>query len=80
MSIKDSELILNPDGSIYHLNLKPEHIAHDILLVGDQDRVEKITKHFDSIEFATQKREFKTQTGYYKGKRLTVLSTGIGPR
>ncbi|WP_417854645.1 nucleoside phosphorylase [Xanthomarina gelatinilytica] len=79
MSIKDSELILNPDGSIYHLNLKPEHIAHDILLVGDQDRVEKITKHFDCIEFATQKREFKTQTGYYKGKRLTVLSTGIGP-
>ena len=79
MSIKDSELILNPDGSVYHLNLKPEHIAHDILLVGDQDRVEKITKHFDSIEFATQKREFKTQTGYYKGKRLTVLSTGIGP-
>lgn len=79
MSIKDSELILNPDGSIYHLNLKPEHIAHDILLVGDQDRVEKITKHFDSIEFSTQKREFKTQTGIYKGKRLTVLSTGIGP-
>ena len=79
MSIKDSELILNPDGSIYHLNLKPEHIAHDIILVGDQDRVEKITKHFDSIEFSTQKREFKTQTGFYKGKRLTVLSTGIGP-
>ena len=46
MSIKDSELILNPDGSIYHLNLKPENIAHDIILVGDQDRVEKITKHF----------------------------------
>lgn len=79
MSIKDSELILNPDGSIYHLNLKPEHIAHDIILVGDQDRVEKITKHFDSIEFSTQKREFKTQTGIFKGKRLTVLSTGIGP-
>jgi uridine phosphorylase len=79
MSIKNSELILNPDGSIYHLNLKPEHIAHDIILVGDQDRVEKITKHFDSIEFSTQKREFKTQTGVYKGKRLTVLSTGIGP-
>ncbi|PWK19846.1 nucleoside phosphorylase [Xanthomarina spongicola] len=79
MSIKDSELILNPDGSIYHLNLKPENIAHDIILVGDQDRVEKITKHFDSIEFSTQKREFKTQTGFYKGKRLTVLSTGIGP-
>jgi len=79
MSIKDSELILNPDGSIYHLNLKPEHIAHDIILVGDQDRVEKITKYFDTIEFSTQKREFKTQTGFYKEKRITVLSTGIGP-
>lgn len=79
MGIKESELILNPDGSVYHLNLKPENIAKTILLVGDQDRVEKITKHFDSIEFKTQKREFKTQTGIYKGKRLTVLSTGIGP-
>ncbi|MGB1308080.1 MAG: nucleoside phosphorylase [Oceanihabitans sp.] len=79
MSIKESELILNPDGSIYHLNLKPENIATDIIFVGDQDRVEKITKHFDSIEFSTQKREFKTQTGHYKGKRLTVISTGIGP-
>ncbi len=79
MSIKPSELILNPDGSVYHLNLKPEHIADTIIFVGDQDRVEKITKHFDSIEFSTQKREFKTQTGYYKNKRLTVLSTGIGP-
>src|SRR5690554_663634 len=79
MSIKDSELILNADGSVYHLNLKPENIAHDIILVGDQDRVEKITQHFDRIEFSTQKREFKTQTGYYKGKRLTVISTGIGP-
>lgn len=79
MSIKDSELILNPDGSVYHLNLKPEHIAQDIILVGDQDRVEKITQYFDSIEFSTQKREFKTQTGTYRGKRLTVISTGIGP-
>ena len=79
MPIKASELILNPDGSVYHLNLKPEHIAKDIIFVGDQDRVEKITKHFDSIEFSTQKREFKTQTGIYKGKRLTVISTGIGP-
>ncbi|WP_348797182.1 nucleoside phosphorylase [Flavobacterium adhaerens] len=76
--IQQSELILNPDGSVYHLNLKPENIAQDIIFVGDQDRVEKITKHFDSIEFSTQKREFKTQTGTYKGKRLTVLSTGIG--
>lgn len=77
--IKDSELILNPDGSVYHLNLKPEQIANTILFVGDQDRVEKITKHFDSIEFTIQKREFKTQTGTYKGKRITVMSTGIGP-
>ena len=77
--IKSSELILNPDGSVYHLNLLPEHIAHDIIFVGDQNRVEKITKHFDSIEFSTQKREFKTQTGIYKGKRMSVMSTGIGP-
>lgn len=79
MGIQQSELILNPDGSVYHLNLKPENIAHDIIFVGDQDRVSKITAHFDSIEFSTQKREFKTETGIYKGKRLTVLSTGIGP-
>ncbi|MFC5195036.1 MULTISPECIES: nucleoside phosphorylase [Bizionia] len=79
MPIKESELILNPDGSVYHLNLKPENISNTIIFVGDQDRVEKITKHFDSIEFTTQKREFKTQTGIYRGKRLTVLSTGIGP-
>ena len=78
MRIKKSELILNSDGSVYHLNLKPEHISDTILFVGDQDRVEKITKHFENIEFSIQKREFKTQTGTYKGKRITVLSTGIG--
>jgi uridine phosphorylase len=77
--IQKSELILNPDGSVYHLNLLPEHVAHDIIFVGDQNRVEKITQFFDSIEFSTQKREFKTQTGTYKGKRITVMSTGIGP-
>ena len=77
--IQSSELILNPDGSIYHLNLKPEHLAHDIIFVGDQNRVEKITQFFDYIEFSTQKREFKTQTGIYKGKRFSVISTGIGP-
>jgi len=77
--IKSSELILNPDGSVYHLNLKPEHIAHDIIFVGDQNRVEKITQFFDAVEFSTQKREFKTQTGTLKGKRITVMSTGIGP-
>lgn len=77
--IQSSELILNPDGSVYHLNLRPEHIARDIIFVGDQNRVEKITQFFDSIEFSTQKREFKTQTGLFKGKRMTVMSTGIGP-
>src|SRR5574343_71373 len=77
--IAASELILNPDGSVYHINLKPGQVANDIIFVGDQNRVEKITKHFDSIEFSTQKREFKTQTGMYKGKRITVMSSGIGP-
>ena len=79
MSIEQSELILNPDGSVYHLNLKPENIANDIIFVGDQDRVDKITDRFESVEFTTQKREFKTATGVYKGKRLSVISTGIGP-
>ncbi len=77
--IQSSELILNPDGSVYHLNLRPEHIAQNILFVGDQNRVEKITQFFDTIEFSTQKREFKTQTGTFKGKRISVISTGIGP-
>lgn len=79
MEIKQSELILTPDGSVYHLNLKPENISDTIIFVGDPDRVTKITEHFDDIEFTTQKREFKTQTGTFKGRRLTVLSTGIGP-
>ena len=79
MKIKSSELILNPDGSVYHLNIKPEDLAENIIFVGDQDRVERVSKHFDSITFQTQKREFKSHTGYYKGKRFTVISTGIGP-
>ena len=79
MPFQSSELILNDDGSIYHLNLKPEHIADDFIFVGDQDRVDKVTQHFDAIEFTTQKREFKTTTGVFKGKRLSVISTGIGP-
>ncbi|GAA4808650.1 nucleoside phosphorylase [Litoribaculum gwangyangense] len=79
MPCKESELILNPDGSVYHLNLKPEQVSRTIIFVGDQDRVEKVTKYFDSIEFTIQKREFKTQTGFYKGKRISVISTGIGP-
>lgn len=79
MALKHSELVLNSDGSIYHLNLKPQHIANNIIFVGDQDRVGKVSKHFDSVEFSTQKREFKTTTGTYKGKRISVISTGIGP-
>lgn len=77
--IAPSELILNPDGSIYHINLKPENIAQNIILVGDQNRVAKVAKHFDSIEFEIQKREFKTITGTYNNKRFSVISTGIGP-
>ena len=77
--LAESELILNPDGSVYHLNLQPENIADIVIFVGDQNRVPKVAKHFDTIEFETQKREFRTITGTYKGKRLSVISTGIGP-
>lgn len=77
--IAASELILNPDGSVYHLNLKPENIATNIIFVGDQNRVPKIAAHFESIEFETQKREFRTITGTYKGTKISVISTGIGP-
>ena len=77
--IKESELILNPDGSIYHLNLRPEQVADTIILVGDPNRVPRVSAYFDTIEFSTQKREFCIHTGTYKGKRLTALSTGIGP-
>lgn len=76
--IAESELIINDDGSIFHLHLKPDQIADNILLVGDPGRVDMIIKHFDSIEHHVQNREFITKTGYYKGKRITVLSTGIG--
>lgn len=74
----NSELILNDDGSIYHLNLLPQDIANTIILVGDPQRVGKISKHFDHIEVTKQKREFVTHTGTYQGKRITVISTGIG--
>ncbi|TVP50941.1 MAG: phosphorylase [Mongoliibacter sp.] len=76
--IPESELIINPDGSIYHLNLKPEHLASTVITVGDPDRVEKVSKYFDEIEFTMSKREFVTHTGSYKGKRITVMSTGMG--
>jgi uridine phosphorylase len=78
MPLKESELILNPDGSIYHLNLQPEEIAETIFLVGDPDRVEEVSRYFDKIEVRKQKREFVTHTGYVGSKRLTCISTGIG--
>jgi uridine phosphorylase len=76
--IPESELILNSDGSIYHLNLHPGEISDTIINVGDPDRVSMVSKFFDKIELKKQKREFVTHTGFYKGKRITVLSTGIG--
>ncbi|MEQ1732085.1 MAG: nucleoside phosphorylase [Bacteroidia bacterium] len=76
--IGDSELILNPDGSVYHLHLKPENVAENVIVVGDQGRVEMISKYFDKIEFKAQSREFVTHTGTFNGKRVTALSTGIG--
>ena len=76
--IGNSELIYNPDGSIYHLKLKAENIADTIFLVGDPNRVDRVSKHFDSIEFKIAKREFFTHTGYVGKKRVTVISTGIG--
>ncbi|MCB0654412.1 MAG: nucleoside phosphorylase [Saprospiraceae bacterium] len=77
--IPESELVVNGDGSIYHLNLKPEHIAETIITVGDPGRVAMVSKYFDKIEFKGQKREFVTHTGQLGNKRLTVISTGIGP-
>lgn len=78
MALLASEFIQNTDGSVYHLNLLPGHLADTIITVGDPGRVNAVTKHFDRIEFVIHKREFHTQTGTYKGKRLTVISTGIG--
>lgn len=73
-----SELVLNPDGSVYHLNLLPEDLAEKIILVGDPDRVPKVSKYFDKIEIQKNKREFYTHTGTLRGERITVMSTGIG--
>jgi uridine phosphorylase len=77
--IGSSELILNPDGSVYHINLKAEHVAPNVIFVGDPARVDRIARHFDKTEFTTQKREFRTVVGTLKGHRFTVISTGIGP-
>lgn len=76
--LKESELVLNSDGSVYHLHLKEEHVADTVLLVGDQGRVKQISKFFDSIDCSIQNREFYTETGWFNGKRITALSTGIG--
>lgn len=75
---KESELIVNPDGSVYHIKLRPDQIAEKVIVVGDQKRVEAISKYFDKIEYKVQNREFATHTGYFNGTRITVLSTGIG--
>jgi uridine phosphorylase len=76
--IPESELILNSDGSVYHLNLLPEELSNIVINVGDPDRVSLVSSYFDTIEVKKQKREFITHTGSYKGKRISVISTGIG--
>ncbi len=73
-----AELILNPDGSVYHLNTRPEQVASKIIVVGDPDRVSRVSSHFDRIDERCQKREFITHTGIYKNQRISVISTGIG--
>lgn len=77
--IAESELIINPRGAIYHLDLRPEEIAGTVITVGDPDRVKEVSKHFDSVEVKRQHREFISHTGYVGKKKLTVLSSGIGP-
>ena len=74
----ESELIINPDGSAFHLHLKPEQLADKVILVGDPGRVETVAKHFENRECEVENREFKSVTGTYNGKRITVQSTGIG--
>ena len=76
--IPETELILNPNGSVYHLQLLPENVAENIIIVGDPGRVETVSKHFDTIDFKVQNREFVTHSGTYNGKQIMVLSSGIG--
>ncbi|WP_457268164.1 nucleoside phosphorylase [Pedobacter sp. UYEF25] len=78
MSIAKSDLIINPDGTIYHLNLLPEDVADTVITVGDPERVAEVSKHFDKIELRKGNREFITHTGMLGNNRITVLSTGIG--
>jgi uridine phosphorylase len=76
--ISETDLILNSDGSVYHLNLLPKHISDTIIAVGDPSRVYMVSQFFDEVEFEMNKREFITHVGKYNGKRITVISTGIG--
>ena len=76
--ISPSELLINDDGSIYHLHLKPQYLADNVILVGDPDRVNLVASHLTDIECNVHNREFHTITGRYKGKRITVQGTGIG--
>lgn len=78
MKISETDLILNKDGSVYHLNLLPKHISDTIITVGDPSRVYKVSQYFDDIDFEMNKREFITHVGRYRGKQITVISTGIG--
>lgn len=76
--ISETDLILNKDGSVYHLNLLPKHVSDTVITVGDPDRVPQVSKYFDRVDFKIQKREFVTHVGRYHGKPLTVISTGMG--
>ncbi|MFZ5999976.1 MAG: nucleoside phosphorylase [Bacteroidota bacterium] len=76
--ISETDLILNPDGSVYHLNLLPRHISDTVIAVGDPSRVYMVSEFFDEVEFEMNKREFITHVGKYRGKKITVISTGIG--
>jgi uridine phosphorylase len=78
-AIGASEMIINERGAIYHLNVRPEQIADTIITVGDPDRVSEVSKYFDHVEHVCAHREFITHTGYIGKKRISVLSTGIGP-
>lgn len=76
--IGETDLILNPDGSVYHLRLRPEHVSPTVITVGDPERVSAVSKYFDRIDFKVKRREFVTHTGELGGKRITVVSTGMG--
>ena len=75
--ISETDLILNPDGSVYHLNLLPRQISDTVITVGDPNRVYQVSRYFDEVEFEMNKREFITHVGTFKAKRITVISTGI---